>query len=266
MGRPDDELPPQYADGDEDDQLIAPPPYTAPDGQIVIPAVTKFPVALNAYFQRKLSRTIYLGPSRSERLFAVETHSGGFTGKKPTIILRDGPGDTDPILATAGFENKRQTKYYITLPGRPGPDGASDTTIIMNSATLTSSKHGLSIPVGEKGQVEQFEWRSSHGDEIKTLAGSSWGYKLARLEGPNTKASGSSSSSSSAAAREVGFTSDGHEVVAVFAPNGSASLTKAVRFCFMGSGMTGTMGEAWEIVALTSALKLFEVYYVAITS
>lgn len=137
---------------------------------------------------------------------------------------------------------------------REAPQAATD-----EAPTITRSSAPLSMPVGPNGETEEFEWRSSRGDDIKELAqGSSWGYKLVRLQGPNTKPGGSST-----AAQSSGFTSDGKEAVALIALNATWSWTKAIRFAFMGSGLSGTMGEAWEIATLTSALQLYYVYVVA---
>jgi hypothetical protein len=57
--------------------------------------------------------------------------------------------------------------------------------------------------------------------------------------------------------RVAGLTSDGLEVVAIIAHNASFSMTKGFRFAFMGAGLTGISGKAWEIATLPSALMLW---------
>ncbi|KAJ5529274.1 hypothetical protein N7527_002667 [Penicillium freii] len=108
------------------------------------------------------------------------------------------------------------------------------------------------ISVGPKGTTrERFEWRKSHGNEIRELVGFSYGWKLVRLTGPVNNVAGSRKE------RARGYTSDGLEIVALIAHNASWSMTKGFRFAFMGAGLTGTMGENWEVVVVTSALQLW---------
>lgn len=56
--------------------------------------------------------------------------------------------------------------------------------------------------------------------------------------------------------REVGFTSDGMEIVAVVVLDWK-SMSKGMRFAFMNTGLTGTFGEEWEIVALLTGWQLW---------
>ncbi len=264
MGHPKDELNVEAGGSDrqsfEDEysEFPPPPPYADAEGRTIVPATTKFPPAMNAYFRWKITRTFHLGPSADQKLFAASAHTGGFTGKKPMIILHNGPSDKDEVLATSGSETLLQTRFAIKLAPRAGE--TAETVIQMSGATLIHPTYKFTMPVGDKSQgvqSEEFEWRSSVGKEVMKLAkGPSWGWKLVRCSGPNTRAGGSG-----LLKNNPGFTSDGREVVALMALNGTASMTKAVRFTFMGSGLTGTMGETWEIVALTSALQIWDVYY-----
>ena len=38
-------------------------------------------------------------------------------------------------------------------------------------------------------------------------------------------------------------------------------MTKGFRIAFMGTGLTGTLGETWEIVTIASALQLWYLDY-----
>lgn len=59
-------------------------------------------------------------------------------------------------------------------------------------------------------------------------------------------------------ARPPGVTSDGREVVAVWALNTmSMTMTKALKFEYMGSAARGELGERWEIMAVVTALRLW---------
>ncbi|KAK6823393.1 hypothetical protein RU639_006021 [Aspergillus parasiticus] len=104
---------------------------------------------------------------------------------------------------------------------------------------------------GKDASYEQFEWRSSHGKEIKELAGHTSGWKLVRLSETVSEAGGSRSH------RAMGCSSDGKKIVAVIAHNASWSLSKGFKFAFVGSGLTGVLGERWEIMTLMTAVHLW---------
>lgn len=107
----------------------------------------------------------------------------------------------------------------------------------------------MRVDDGEKGHTEDFEWRNSHGDEIKAVGGRTYGWKLVRL--------------SSRTGEGVGSTSDGLEVVAVVAQNATWSMSKSANIAFLGSGLNGNMGERWELAALLSGLLLWYKNYMA---
>lgn len=250
---------------------VLPPPYTEHDPQTAaqapqhdIPsynesrstsATTKFPPAMNGYFQWKLTTTFHLGPTAEEKLYAVSTPATVFNNK-PTVVLHDGPTNKHPVMATAQSDKWGRTRpIAITLPPRPGAQRAD--AIVAQFVPGGSLKHispsyAFEIAVGAKGTTpERFEWRKSHGNEIKELAGHSYGWKLVRLTGPVNSVGGSRKE------RDRGYTSDGLEIVALIAHNASWSMTKGFRFAFMGGGLTGAMGEDWEIVVVTSALQVW---------
>ncbi|KAJ5412758.1 hypothetical protein N7465_005063 [Penicillium sp. CMV-2018d] len=255
------------------DPLDSLPPYTEHDPQAAaqasqyeIPSYTaceststsataKFPPAMNGYFQWKLTTTFHLGPTADEKLYAVSTPATVFNNK-PTIVLHDGPTNKHPVMATAqGDKWGRSRPVAITLPPRPGSqhqDSIVEQVVPGGSLKHFSPSHMFEISVGPKGTTrERFEWRKSHGNEIKELVGFSYGWKLVRLTGPVNNVAGSRKE------RARGYTSDGLEIVALIAHNASWSMTKGFRFAFMGAGLTGTMGENWEVVVVTSALQLW---------
>lgn len=45
------------------------------------------------------------------------------------------------------------------------------------------------------------------------------------------------------------------------AHNSSWSMTKGVKFAFLGSGLTGALGEEWEVMVLMSGLQLWGMDY-----
>lgn len=240
----------------------SPPPYTEHDPHTQVPgyetpgrstgATVKFPPALNGYYQWKLSTTFHLGPTAEEKLFAVSTHTTVFSNK-PSVVLHDGPTNKHPVMATAlGDRWGRTRPITLTLPPRPGGPHTTDIVESLIPSSSMSPVWSFEASIGPKGTTrERFEWRKSHGNEIKELAGHSTGWKLVRLAASGNNPGGSRKE------RDFGYTSDGLEVVAIIAHNASWSMTKGLRFTFLGSGLTGTMGEAWEILVITSSLQLW---------
>ena len=238
------------------------PQYEAPtynsstdDSKTLQAATIKFPPTMNGYYQWKFTMTFHLGLSSDERLYAVSTHSTLFS-KRHTITLHDGPSDKDPTLATlTGEMYGKNTPFVMTIPTPPGThqhprvenmtgNNSHNHVSTLFSFELSGPKNGL--------PRERFEWRTSRGKEIKELANHSYGWKLVRLSGPASGIGGSRDE------RDEGFTSDGKEIVAALAHSASWSATKGFTFAFMGSGLTGLLGEKWEIMAVLSAMQLWE--------
>ncbi|KAJ5824751.1 hypothetical protein N7447_007091 [Penicillium robsamsonii] len=252
-----DALPPPYTERDPQTAAEAPkyetPSYTESSSTS---ATTKFPPFLNGYFQWKLTSTFHLGPTAEEKLFAASTPAT-ILNNKPSFVLHDGPTNKHPVMATArGDKWGRSRPIAITLPPRPGSQHKHDIVeqvVPGGSLKHISPSYAFEICVGPKGTTpEKFEWRKSQGNEIKELAGLSYGWKLVRLTPPVNRSVGGSRKE-----RDHGHTSDGLEVVAIIAHNASWSMTKGFRFAFLGSGLTGTMGENWEIVVVTSAVQMW---------
>ncbi|KAI1195880.1 hypothetical protein F5X97DRAFT_326108 [Nemania serpens] len=212
---------------------------------------SNFPPVLNAYFHPFMS-TFHLGEKKDKPCFAVRMHSG-FT-KSPNLVLHDGPSDKDPVLATVA--RKTLTAFALTAPTREGIAHDSE------SQTVTMSVHvGLKhktyrfiadVGAGRQTQSEEFEWRSSHGSEVKELGGYKWGWKLVRLSSPPLGTGGDR------ATRASGSTGDGLEVVAVWAHNNSLSMSKVLKFEFLGSARTGMLGDRGRALALMSALTIWQ--------
>nr|KMM64761.1 hypothetical protein CPAG_01113 [Coccidioides posadasii RMSCC 3488] len=192
--------------------------------------------------------------TENERVHAVTVHSATSTCG-PSVDLYDGPTNTHPVLATATADKSSKNKLVnITVPRWPGyQEGIAELESI---TTSPPSKHvalafSLPVGVGKEMRLENFEWRMSTGNEIKEQDGQSYGWKLVRMS--NTMEDCAVKRSR----REFGVTSDGKEVVAVLAYYCGWSMTKGFKFAFLGGGLTGTMGEKWEIVTLVSALHVW---------
>ncbi|CAG8067021.1 unnamed protein product [Penicillium nalgiovense] len=160
-------------------------------------------------------------------------------------------------MATAqGDKWGRGRPVAITLP--PGPGAQHADAIVAQVVPRGSWKHispsyTFEIAVRPKGTTpERFEWGKRYGNEIKELAGHSYGWKLVRLTGPVNSVSGSRKE------RDRGYTSDGLEIVALIAYNpASWSMTKGVRYLH-ACGLDWYHGKKnWEIVMVTSALQVW---------
>ncbi|KAF9871448.1 hypothetical protein CkaCkLH20_11095 [Colletotrichum karsti] len=219
------------------------------DSRGLVPATARFPPTLNCYYQWKWKEIYYLGPSSDERMFAI-TFDKTIFSRKQTMLLRNGPSDEAPVLATASRSVKGWYENAIINVNKPhgsGNDIAFERPA--NTGWRKSEQRAFHYRTG-KGIVEEFQWRTSHGNEIKELAGHSAGWKLVRMMGPET-IGGSSKNP------QLGYSSDGHEVVAVLAHNTSWSMTKGYKFAFMGTGLTGTLGEEWEAIAVLTGFWMW---------
>lgn len=251
---PPSEPPPPFSESGEYPASEQLPPYETPryndstNGSTRLTAATrKFPPKMKGYFSWKSARMFYLGPSANEKLFAVSMHCGGFSGKPP-LILYDGPTDKHQILASSKTEKHIMSRHLqINIP--PRAENPAGTSIPFNSSERTFSVN-VRGP-GKEPLIQEFEWRKSVGGEIRELAGNSYGWKLVRTVGPSVAASGSRKE------RNLGYTSDGKEILAIVAYSVSASMSKAIKFAFMGEGLTGVNGEEWEIATVISAMWLW---------
>ncbi|KAI1635865.1 hypothetical protein F4809DRAFT_663545 [Biscogniauxia mediterranea] len=247
--------PPPYAECDPTSApvTVPAPAYEAggPSTSTSTSVRSKFPPALNAYVHQKLtSTTFHLGETQDAPLFAGELHSG-WSGK-PEALLRAGPGERDPVLATASAENKWTARNVVVMAGngRPGEMARIEVTTHYKLRNSNAS-FAMDVGPGKDRRREEFEWRYSGGSEIKGLEGERWGWKLVRLS-EDTGAGGGERS-----ARPAGSTSDGKEVVAVWTHNASWSMKKAFKFQFLGSGLTGVLGDRWAAAVLVSAIRMW---------
>ncbi|KAK9771986.1 hypothetical protein SCAR479_11305 [Seiridium cardinale] len=220
----------------------------------------QFPPHFNAYYQWKFTKTFHLGQSKDQPLYAVRTHTG-WSGT-PGIVLHNGPSDKDPPLAAAGDENSWSKHSTIILPPLPGSDAKSSTEFMRTNVSWKTVSYPFTIEVGHgpNARRENFEWRQSRGGEIKELDKHSRGWKLVRLRA-NAEGSGGERS-----ARSHGATSDGKEIVAVWTWHSGWSMTKSFKFQFLGSALTGEMGERWSVMAVITALRMWYLHFAGVSS
>ncbi|KAI1371837.1 hypothetical protein F4677DRAFT_282788 [Hypoxylon crocopeplum] len=217
-----------------------------------VPIASPFPSSWNLYHTLSIGRILMLGPHNRQPLLAVSRHTGWWTGK-PDLVLHSGPSDTLPPLA-AGMGGVGVGRHsIIVLPPMPGSALDSSQELLVRVEEETDwpphvrFKFSIDLSV-EPGQWrrETFEWRHSHGDVVSIfLNGARTGWKLLRLAGQGN--------GNFAEARS----SDGCEIVAVWA-YARLSFTKVLKFRFLGSGATGILGERWAIMAVMTALRMYQ--------
>ncbi|CRK26210.1 hypothetical protein BN1723_013794 [Verticillium longisporum] len=219
----------------------------------------QFPPAFNVYLQG-FSRTMILAENQAQPIYALRAYSG-FAGDA-SLILHSGPTERHPPLATLDFA-PFSLGIVVTLPPSPIPGVPS----ALSLDPITGFAHGgysftidvgTSVSPGSSGRwpLEEFQWRRSRGDAVASLGGRGYGWKLVRLAGgPPPGADQQWRRAGLAAGAHRG--SDGAEVVAVWSEMGY-SMSKALRFAFLGMGLTGLLGERWAIMAVMTAMGLFE--------
>ncbi|VUC35404.1 unnamed protein product [Clonostachys rosea] len=241
----------------------APPAYTSSASPAYYQAVSDskhrhgkpilFPQQL--VFTYRVGRShSHLGEVKDQPLFLVRIPrwSMGWSD----IVLLSGTDKLDAPLASAGVEKGSKTTR-TALRVMPHRGSALQQPFEASMDGNYKSKHHFTIPVGADGHLETFEWRQSKGRMVKDLVGGfQFGLKLVRLQGPPAASSSSSAHSGSDADDMDGVTSDGRSVVAVFA--GERWRYNNAKFRFSNEGSTGELGELFEIIAVMSFIRLFE--------
>jgi hypothetical protein len=193
----------------------------------------QFPPEFNLYSANILGRTFNLGEHQNAPIYVVSIHTG-WSGH-PDVMLHTTTNANSPPLATANFKTFTNDTT-IKLPPLNPRSQPTETTL---KGSMFMRTWSFSIEVlGPNNQLrsEPFEWRHSRGDDVNTL-GSVWGtgWKLVRKPGQGGDA----------------------EVVAVFT-EGKVSFSKKMSFKFVHAGETGALGERWAVMAVISAMAIWE--------
>ena len=261
MGNPDKEQEAAAANmsssSNEAQPQAPPPPYQEPDEPIpayerpvmanmsqsaqTSAATVKMPPFLTCIHGLSLT-THHIGPDSKDKRYCV-------TNKTRETILHTGTDKKDPTLA-----------QITQLRDQGGPYGSSAIYIPRQGAepveaVMTgdhSNRQPFSLPVGKGGRLEHFEWRQSQGNEVEEVGQTrmhGYGWKLVWLTGDVDGAGGKRK------VRDFGFTSDGKEIVA--AASHTSKFWKGPNLSFMGTGLTGTLGEVFELAVVVSFLRIF---------
>lgn len=237
------------------------------------PTIPSIPQAFKATFTSSWSKllcssskTINFTPSKSSTSLATSPSEvkislpNGYYG---SLILEHAGSKSSSPLARAIPEGRR--RYDVLLPG----SSVAETL----HREPRKSKWWFALPIGANGELETFEWRRSRGSEVKSL-GASWrGWKLVRTQRAGheresidqyTKRDDDSlpGYSSEDGKSDSGFASEeiaGEEIVAVWAKTGTwTSLHDVGEFAFRGSGASGELGQRFAVMAVMTALSIWQ--------
>ncbi|KAI1652163.1 uncharacterized protein F4817DRAFT_363080 [Daldinia loculata] len=250
-----------------------PPPFTPRQQQqqqqqqpTPLPQIPRqFPPAFNMYIETR--RHYHIGEHQSTPLYAVTlSPSFFFSSSRPDVVLHSGPGDqTPPLAVVARTGREHNLTVTVTLPPAPAPGSQAPRRAeerVETPGFLGGGTFSFVVEVGPGlgGRREMFEWRRSRGGAVEALGGRMSGWKLVRMrtDAPSGLGGGGGGGGRGTATFAGGARAgDGREVVAVWAW-ANMSLTKKLRFRFLGSGASGVLGERWAVMAVATALWIWE--------
>lgn len=213
--------PPEYSNNQHIGNL-QPPPSASGSRNL------RFPSLFNVYVHFS---TFTLGSHKDDKLFTVI-----MTGLRKPMALVQGPDKKAPPLSTIKMKGMGGTSVLTVLPHEGGEISEPLEITIENH----SSKHCFCIALPNTAP-QFFEWRSSKSEEVQALGAYKRGWKLVWLRGR-------------------GEEGKGDEIVAASALNNSLSMKKGLKFGFFNAGLDGSLGDTFQIAAVTTAMNDFEVY------
>ncbi|KAH6844738.1 hypothetical protein B0I37DRAFT_378167 [Chaetomium sp. MPI-CAGE-AT-0009] len=191
---------------------------------------TGLPQRIAAAYEKSWTRiTVLLSDATtpSSPAYAITLDQGWYGA----MTLHTGPRREDPALSEVQPAGRMRQDFSIGLPALGEGQGQGQRAEVLRYVVgWKKEMYWFAMQVGGAGQVERFEWRRSHGQEVKKVEGG----------------------------RGDGLTSDGKEVVAVWADPGTLSLSKLGQFEFRGSGATGELGLLWSIMAVMSCMCIWQ--------
>lgn len=217
----------------------------------------QFPPAFNLYrdaFPGAVQRSYFLGEHQATPLYAITAGWAAAAGGA-SLVLHNGPSDDHAPLATVAYgpAGRRMAVSVPPLPGRaPGPALSVHTPTVMDPTFAFIVEVPFTAGAATTTyRNEKFEWRRSASVAVGGLGGRSHGWKLVRLSnelpaGGMAVAAGSGPPSG-----------DGHEVVAVCTA-AVMSVSKIWKFSFLGTGLSGVLGEQWAVMAVITGLVTWD--------
>lgn len=230
--------------------------------QQILPAASQavrrqFPPAFNLYRDAfpGAQRSYFLGEHQATPLYSV-TVGWAATASGASLILHNGPSDDHAPLGTAsyGAAGYRMAVSLPPLPGRaPRPPYSVHTPTVMDPTfgfVVEVPDHPGATGGAATYHNEGFEWRRSSSGAVGGLGGHAHGWKLVRLSNelpPGGMAVAGSGPPSG----------DGHEVVAVCTA-AMMSVSKLWKLSFLGTGLSGALGEQWAVMAVLTGLVTWD--------
>lgn len=246
-----------------------------PTGPIQIPdnvALIGFPRSFHMTWMKSWSNLVIQVSTQGSQPIYSASMPEGFGGCTVLYLWSNIEGSPMAYIIRTGHE------FTIDLPGVPSCGIMPHQVTMRYESSMTEVRYSFTMMVGygNSYRSESFEWRRSGGNKVKSLGKSSSGWKLVRL-GPNTNGDyllqypghtgqqygngyPSQYGISMPAQTGPGFSSDGKEVVAVFAgaQSFSFSMHDVGEFQYMGSGATPGMGYHWALMAALTGICVYQ--------
>lgn len=204
------------------------------DGRVATVSSLEIPPTINCYGpQSIMSSHGTLGQHEANPLFTYSMPRN----MRSEMAFWLGTDTSLPPLARSKTTGLMSRDLEITLPDFVSNSGQlGGTHILRHEQKWTKEQFWFATQIGDT--VERFEWRRSHGDEVKSVGRWKWGWKLVRMN-------------SEVKEGEKNRTSDGKEVVAVFAP-ATKTLTKIGEFQFVQGSSAEQLGDSWKAMSAFS--------------
>lgn len=228
---------------------------SSPSSPLPSTPLIPLPQTLTATYKKSLTKIILLlSPTPASPPLLAAHLAQSWRGD---LTLHAGPSTAHPVLAVARWGKGLHRIVPVDLPG-------GDRQMVRYQGSRRE-RFWFALGVGEDSRVEKFEWRRSHGAAVKSLGQSSHGWKLVRITAlspsytevdEEAKLAADEAPDVDDADSADGLTSDGKEIVAVWAPASARrlSVTAVGRFEFRGAGEGGELGERWRLMAVMSML------------
>lgn len=199
---------------------------------LTLPMPTMADTRIRGWFKKKVLITT---PESSHQWLVVMPR--GYYGP---LIFHDGPNVEDQVMAVVHHVNWRRTRFEISVP-------SLTQSLHLDRGFFRSDVYKFDTVVGFDEELERFEWRRSNGKEIRDLEFATKGWKLVRVAtiADDTKRKARKD-------REMGFASDGAQVVAVW--SSKRIFSKKGHFELLLSGEK--LGPIFHKMALATALTL----------
>ncbi|KAH7308671.1 hypothetical protein B0I35DRAFT_515748 [Stachybotrys elegans] len=196
----------------------------------------------------RISGTSHLGPTKEEPMFTVQAPNsivGHFRSVPETTLLSGSDKHSPAIASVLPKKGEKTYSSIIRIAPKSGDLDLGTLEIDMTADWTWFTKYKLTIPVRGRPDGARFEWRSREGEGAPAPSdGFGWGWRLVRTTG------------NSAADKRNAYTNKAEEIVAVSSP--ATKIKGSPTFCFVGSAARGELGEAFEIAAVMSFIRLHE--------